>query len=63
MQTSDKPCFGFDVMWRMRMPGDLVPRIHAHARSRGLNSSAWVRMLIYDALADAERHGETKTAA
>lgn len=63
MQTSDKPCLAFDVTWKMRVPGDLVPRIHAHARRRGLNSSAWIRSLIFDALAEAEHHGEQKTAA
>lgn len=49
-QSDDKPTFGFDAMFRMRVPADLVPRVHAHARSKGLTSSSWIRLLIMEAL-------------
>lgn len=58
MEKPDEvPAFGFDSNWRMRAPSDLVMRMHIHARSRGLTSSAWVRLLVIEALEAAERNG------
>lgn len=58
-ETMEKPCempaFGFDTNWRMRAPSDLVTRMHVHARSKGLTSSSWVRLLVIEALEEAER--------
>lgn len=65
----EKPCevpaFGFDSNWRMRAPSDLVMRMHVHARSKGLTSSSWVRLLVIEALEEAERAGgvESREAA
>ena len=57
MQMTDKPGYGLDTMWRMRVPADLVPRMHAHARQRGLSSSAWIRFLIISAMEAENRDG------
>lgn len=62
-QSDEKPTFGFDGVFRMRVPSDLVPRVHAHARSRGLTSSSWIRLLIIEALEQAERGGAVREAA
>ena len=56
-KPEEVPAFGFDSNWRMRAPSDLVMRMHIHARSRGLTSSAWVRLLVIEALEAAEGNG------
>jgi predicted DNA binding CopG/RHH family protein len=42
-----------------RVPSDLLPRVHAHARSRGLTAASWMRMVIIEAL---ERGGTVLNA-
>lgn len=61
----EERAFGFDTNWRMRCPSDLVMRMHAHARAKGLTSSSWVRLLVIEALeaAERERAGEYREAA
>ena len=54
-KPKEVPAFGFDASWQMRVPSDLVMRMHVHARSRGITSSAWVRLLVIEALEAAER--------
>ena len=41
---------GFDSHIHFRAPADLMPAVHAHARTRGLTSSSWLRMVILAAL-------------
>ena len=52
MKTFDptKSAPGFDAHVHFRAPGDLMPAVHVHARSRGLTSAAWLRMIILEAL-------------
>ena len=63
MDTLDKPASGFDAQLHFRAPADLLPRIHAHARSRGLTSASWVRSLIFDALNRASATPDHQEAA
>ncbi len=56
---NDKPETDFGSEFKMRVPGDFMPRLHSYARSRGLTASALVRMLV---IAEMER-GEQRQAA
>ena len=60
---NDKPDFGyFGAEFKMRVPGDFMPRLHAHARSKGLSSSALVRMLVIAELDHAGRIDDREAA-
>lgn len=38
-----------------RIPSDLLPRLHAVARSRGLTAAAFARSVVMEAVAAAEQ--------
>lgn len=63
MQDFDTQADNSGTAFKFRVPGDLVPRLHAHARSKGLSSSALVRMLILAELDQAGRFNDTREAA
>lgn len=46
--------------FKFRVPSDFVPRLHAYARSKGLSSSALVRMLILAELDRASHSSNTE---
>lgn len=45
---------GFDAHLHCRIPADLLPRLHAVARSHGLTAASFTRMAVLDALSRAE---------
>ena len=58
MLTADeRPAAGFDAHLHVRTAADLLPRLHAVARARGLTAAAFARAAVMAAVADAEhRH-------
>lgn len=50
----DKPANGYDAALHFRTPSDLLPRLHAVARSRGLTAAAFARMAVMEAVAAAK---------
>lgn len=50
----DKPAVGYDAHLHIRAASDLLPRLHAVARRRGLTAAAFARMAVMDAVAAAE---------
>ena len=53
----DKPATGYDAHLHIRAAADLLPRLHAVARSRGLTAASFARMAVMEAVAAAEhRH-------
>lgn len=55
----DKPTAGFDAHLHIRTAGDLLPRLHAVARSRGLTAASFARAAVMAAVADAEHRQAT----
>lgn len=53
METQ-KPTTGFDAHLHCRIPADLLPRLHAVARSRGLCAAAFARAAVMQAVTAAE---------
>ena len=60
MQDFDKQATDSGTVFKFRVPGDFVPRLHAYARSKGLSSSALVRMLILAELDRASHSSNTE---
>lgn len=59
MQNTDKfAATGLDGHLHIRATSDLMPRLHAVARRKGLTAAAWTRMTILDALDRAEYRPE-----
>lgn len=55
MHTADeRPTHGYSAALHIRTPEDLVPRLHAVARARGLCAAAFARAAIMEAVAAAE---------
>lgn len=50
----DRPAAGYDAHLHIRAAADLLPRLHAVARSRGLTAAAFARMAVMEAVAAAE---------
>jgi hypothetical protein len=59
---NDRPEDSFGSEFKMRVPGDFMPRLHAHARSKGLTSSAYVRMLVIAEMDQAGRDDRREAA-
>ena len=49
-QSSEKPATGLDAHMHFRIPSDLLPRLHAVARSRGLCAAAFARSVLMEAV-------------
>lgn len=57
LDAAEKSATGLDANLHIRAPSDLLPRLHAVARSRGLCAAAFARMAVMEAVAAAEhRH-------
>lgn len=54
MDHLDKPTAGFDAHLHIRAAADLLPRLHAVARSRGLTAASFARAAVMQAVAAAE---------
>ena len=54
INTDERPATGLDANLNIRAPSDLLPRLHAVARSRGLCAAAFARMAVMEAVAAAE---------
>ena len=54
LDTADKPDTGLTANLNIRAPSDLLPRLHAVARSRGLCAASFARMAVMEAVAAAE---------
>lgn len=54
LTADDRPATGLDANLHVRAPSDLLPRLHAVARSRGLTAAAFARMAVMEAVAAAE---------
>ena len=61
MQTIDRPC-SFDSEIKFKCPADFVPRLHAYSRSRGLTTSALIRLLVIDEMERARFQDEREAA-
>lgn len=56
-KADEQPANGYSSNLHFRTPSDLLPRLHAVARSRGLTAAAFARMAVMEAVAAAEhRH-------
>lgn len=62
LNASEKPTTGFDGTVHFRAPSDLMPTVHAFARSRGLTSASWLRMVVLDALERGGAYQRTEAA-
>lgn len=51
---TDKPATGYNSALHFRTPPDLLPRLHAVARARGLTAAAFARSAVMQAVAAAE---------
>ena len=47
---TDSIATGFDGHLHIRTASDLLPRMHAVARRKGLTAAAWTRMIIIEAI-------------
>jgi len=54
LSTDEQPANGYSAALHFRTPSDLLPRLHAVARSRGLTAAAFARMAVMEAVAAAE---------
>jgi hypothetical protein len=54
LHADERPANGYDAALHFRTPSDLLPRLHAVARSRGLTAAAFARMAVMEAVAAAE---------
>lgn len=52
--TNERPATGYDATLNFRVSADLLPRLHAVARSRGLCAASFARTVIMEAVAAAE---------
>lgn len=53
---TDKTKNGYTAALHFRATPDLLPRLHAVARSRGLTAASFARAAIMEAVARAEHH-------
>lgn len=57
MLTTDERPADLTSNLHVRVPGDLLPRLHAVARARGLCAASFARSVVMEAVAAAEhRH-------
>jgi predicted transcriptional regulator len=57
INADERPANGYSAALHIRTPDDLVPRLHAVARARGLTAASFARSAIMEAVAAAEhRH-------
>jgi hypothetical protein len=57
INADERPAAGYDANLNFRVPADLLPRLHAVARARGLCAASFARTVIMEAITVAEhRH-------
>jgi predicted transcriptional regulator len=54
LHADERPTTGYDAALHIRTPSDLLPRLHAVARSRGLTAASFARAAVMEAVARAE---------
>ena len=55
--ADEQPASGYDAHLHIRAASDLLPRLHAVARSQGTTAASFARMAVMAAVAAAEhRH-------
>lgn len=54
LNADEQPANGYSAALHFRTPSDLLPRLHAVARSRGLTAASFARMAVMEAVAAAE---------
>lgn len=62
LNVNEQPAHGYSAALHFRTPSDLLPRLHAVARARGLTAASFARMAVMEAVAAAEHH-EAREAA
>jgi hypothetical protein len=52
--ADERPATGYDAHLHIRAASDLLPRLHAVARSRGLTAASFARQAVMEAVTAAE---------